>query len=141
MLIAQTSKIEVVNATGKESYLPVAFYRRMMAAGSTYTDPGTGEAIQIVDAGEVEMISVTTNYSPAVGLQHATHLDPSARYCLFAGGVIAGRDVRKDTQLLGRSGMYVVQAASKVTIQAYRINVSAVDTVYTAERQADGPRR
>ncbi len=60
MLIAQTSKIEVVNATGKESYLPVAFYRRMMAAGSTYTDPGTGEAIQIVDAGEVEMISVTT---------------------------------------------------------------------------------
>lgn len=140
MLIAQTSKIELRNQTGKVSYLPAAFYLRMMAAGSTYTDPVTGTPIQLAIAGEAELLSVTTNYSPAVGLQHSTHLDPDGFYCLFAGGLIAGKDVRKDTQLLGCYGMYVAQAVSKVTVMVYRTNASAVDSVHTAERQKLGAR-
>lgn len=140
MLIAQTAKIEVVNSFGKPSYLPANFYRRMMATGSRYVDPVTGAGIYIEDAGEQSLISVTTNYSPAVGVQHTTHLDPGVMYCLFAGGVMRGKDVKPGVQLRGCNGMYVVQSASSVTVQAYRTNTSAVDSVHTAERQANGPR-
>ena len=141
MLIAQTAKIEVVNSFGKPSYLPANFYhRRMMAMGLRYVDPVTGNGIYIEDAGEQRLVSVTTNYSPAVGVQHTTHLDPSVMYCLFAGGVMRGKDIKAGVQLRGCNGMYVVQSASLATVQSYRTNVSAVDSVHTAERRIDGPR-
>lgn len=141
MLIAQTAKIEVINAFGKPSYLPANFYRRMMAMGSRYVDPVTGASIYIEDAGEQSLISVTTNYSPAVGVQHTTHLDPNIVYCLFDGNTMLGKAVKPGIQLRGCNGMYVIQATATATVLSYRVNVSAVDSVHTAERRTDGTRR
>lgn len=131
MYIEQNAKIEVKTVDGKRVALPARwFYQRMHSDGCQYWDWRNGEPLSLVAAGEVELISAQTNYSPAVGTNLVVHLDPAADYGCFPNTAIAGSAVKKGTPLHGLHGMYVVQGIAKATVAAYRTNATTVDTVF-----------
>lgn len=132
MLVSHESKISLINEWGKISCLPVSFYLRQVRHGSKYLDAYTGEPVEITDVGNAELVSISTNYSPAVSDHHIAYIDPSAKLLAWndSSVVVAGK-IKRGEQLMGEAGMYVVEKVSRIVVPAIRVCVVVGDGLFT----------
>lgn len=132
MLVSTESKISLINVWGKTSQLHASFYLRQSQHGSMYRDAYTGEPVAITDVGNVELVSIQTNYSPAVSDHHIAYIDPSAKLLTWGDSsiVVAGK-LKRGEQLMGEAGMYVVEKVSRVVVPAIKIGVVVSDGLFT----------